>query len=61
MLVRAFANKNPFLSTDTYAIKESKNVIITIGTTLNEHGGPKLSVIENIINQYFNVFEGASF
>ena len=56
MLVKAIASGNLFLSTEKSVIRNSNSVIITIGTTLDEHGGPKLTVIEDMINQYSEEF-----
>lgn len=56
MLGSAIDSGNLFLSIDKNDIMQSKNVVITIGTPLDEHGGPKLNVIEDMINQYFDQF-----
>lgn len=55
-LLSVLKNKNLTLSITPADISESKNVIITIGTPLDEHGGPKLNVIEDMINSYFEYF-----
>lgn len=44
------------ISTNPNDISESKSIIITIGTPLDERGNPKLNVVEKAVEAYFRYF-----
>ncbi len=57
VLKRVLKNKNLFLSLNPKVISQSENIIIVIGTPVDEHLNPEFKVIKEMMNSYKKYFK----